>query len=92
MLDVITNSYETIASFKMLSNQQLMDSAFPLPAIFGLMALIEKKEIAITVTPLAVSSKENLAETPGPSSLYTSGKMAEVTACEFKEKISDINC
>ena len=91
MLDVITNSYETIASFKMLSNQQLMDSAFPLPAILGLMALIEKKEIAITVTPLAVSSKENLAETPGPSSLYT-GKMAEVTACEFKAKISDINC
>ena len=44
------------------------------------------------MAPLAVSSKENLAETPGPSSLYTSGKMAEVTACELKEKISDINC
>ena len=34
----------TIASFKMLSNKQVMDLGFPLPAIPERMALIEKKK------------------------------------------------
>ena len=94
LIDVITNSCMTIASFKMLSNQQLMELGFPLPAILELMALIEKKSetAAITVTPLVVSNKENLVELPGPSSFYTPGKVAELTACEFKQRTSHIDC
>ena len=94
LIDVITNSYMTIASFKMLSNQQLMKLGFSLHAILELMALIKKKSktAAVTVSPLLVCNKENLVEPPGPSSLYTTGKVAELTACEFKEKTSHINC
>ena len=82
LIDVITSSCMTIASFKMLSNQQIMELGFPLPAILELMALIEKKSetAAITVSPLVVSKKENLVEPPRPSSLYNPVKVAELTA------------
>ena len=42
------------------------------------------------MTPLVVSNKEKLVEPPGPSSVYTPGKVAELTACEFKEKTSGL--
>ena len=85
LIDVITISCMTIASFKMLSNQQLMKLGFPSPAILEIMALMKKKSETTAIT-LVVSNKENLVEPPGQSSLYTPAKWRSLRRASSKRK------
>ena len=98
--EIVVKSFLTAASFKKMTNNDLRDCGFPLPAIFELRELIDSSEATLTPStqPLSQPSSSNAAvHTPASSSTMSDSTpvktavsrtfpVAAPTLAEIKEK------